>query len=140
MRHTTPSECLLCKVIRGELRVDKVIETDRIIGVINDIEPLSKGHCVFFPKKHAPAFHDADDQDLSEILLVIKKVASAMELENYNILQNNGSLANQTVFHAHFHLIPRWSETDGLRFSRETLKNLDQTEISRKIREKLAER
>ena len=138
MSHTPPADCLLCKVVRGDLRIEKIIETDRIIGVINDIEPLSRGHCVFFPKRHTPAFHDVDDQDLSEILLVIRKVASAMELENYNILQNNGSLASQTVFHAHFHLIPKWSEADGLRFSHETLRNLDQTEISRKIRERLA--
>lgn len=118
--------------------MNKILETDNTIGIVNDLEPMSRGHCVFFPKRHASTLHEVDDRDLSEVLVLVKKVAAAMELENYNVLQNNGSLANQTVFHAHFHLIPKWSETEGLRYNRDVPNRIDQREISQRIREKLS--
>ena len=135
---TRPPQCPLCRVVSGDLQVDRIIEADRIIGVLNDIEPLSRGHCVFFPKRHVSKLHDIDDRDLSEILVLVKKVARAMEVENYNVLQNNGALANQTVFHAHVHLIPKWSETDGLKFDRDVPGGIDQKEIARKIKKSLS--
>ena len=133
-----PSDCLLCRVVNGDLRTRKVVETDKIIGVINDLEPLSRGHMVFFAKHHTPRLDDMDDQDLAAVLVVIKRVAAAMHLENYNVLQNNGSLAGQTVFHAHFHLIPKWSDSDGLKYSREFHRELDQGETYRQVTEALA--
>jgi histidine triad (HIT) family protein len=111
------ADCLLCKIVRGERHAEKLIETDAIIGVMNTLEPLASGHCVFFAKQHTPHFHDMDEHALAEILLCIRRVARAMALENYNILQNNGALAGQTVFHAHMHLIPKWTHTDGLQQS-----------------------
>jgi diadenosine tetraphosphate (Ap4A) HIT family hydrolase len=132
------ADCLLCKVVSGELQVNRILETDNAIGIVNDLEPMSRGHCVFFPKRHTPQLHDMDDRELSEVLALVKKVARAMELENYNVLQNNGSLANQTVFHAHFHLIPKWSETEGLRYNRDFPNRIDQREISQRIKEKLS--
>ena len=134
----TQNACLLCRVVSGELQVEKIIESENIIGVMNTAEPLSKGHAVFFSKRHASNFHDMDDRDLAEILLCIRTVARAMELANYNILQNNGALATQTVFHAHFHLIPKWSESDGLRYDRTILKDIDQREVARKVKEALS--
>lgn len=130
-------ECLLCNVVRGQLKAEKIIESDTAIGIMNTVEPLSRGHCVFFPKRHAPKLHDVDDQDLSEVLVLIKRVAAALELENYNVLQNNGTLANQTVFHAHFHLIPKWSEAEGLNCQHDTRKKIDQTEITQRLKAKL---
>jgi diadenosine tetraphosphate (Ap4A) HIT family hydrolase len=135
MNHT---DCLLCRVVNGDLQARKVIETDKIIGVRNDIEPFSRGHIVFFPKRHTPRLDDMDDQDLAEVLVVIKRVAAAMQLENYNVLQNNGALAGQTVFHAHFHLIPKWSDSEGLKYDREFRRELDQGETYRQVKEALA--
>ncbi|MBI3800510.1 MAG: HIT family protein [Deltaproteobacteria bacterium] len=135
MNHT---DCLLCRIVNGDLHARKVIETARIIGVMNDAEPFSKGHIVFFPKRHTLRLNDMDDQDLAEILVVIKRVAAAMKLENYNVLQNNGSLAGQTVFHAHFHLIPKWSDSEGLKYGREFRRELDHGEIYQQVQEALA--
>src|SRR3977135_841747 len=128
------TDCLLCRIVTGELRTRQVIETDRVIGVMNDTKPLSKGHMVFFPKRHTLRLDDMDDQDLSVVLLVIKRVATALQLENYNILQNNGALAGQTVFHAHFHLIPKWSEREGLKYDWEFRRDLDQGEMYRQVK------
>jgi histidine triad (HIT) family protein len=133
----TESDCLLCKISRGEIRVSKIIETDAVMGVINTIEAYSRGHAVFFAKRHAASFHEVEDWELAEIVRCIKKVVAALELENYNILQNNGALAGQTVFHAHFHLIPKWTDGDGLRYDRSFQSDIDHREISRRLRERL---
>ena len=56
-----------------------------------------------------------DDDVLSELIVVVKKVAGALGIEHYNILQNNGKLAKQSIKHVHFHIIPK-SETEGFDF------------------------
>ena len=78
------TNCLLCKVVRGERHAKKLIETDPIIGVMSTLEPLASGHCVFFAKQHTPNFHDMEEPALAEILLCIRRVVRAMALENYN--------------------------------------------------------
>jgi diadenosine tetraphosphate (Ap4A) HIT family hydrolase len=132
------AHCMLCRIVRGVLRVDSVVNTARIIGFVTQHEPYARGHCVFFPKRHAISLHDMNDEDLAEILPVIKRVATALDLKTYNIiLPNNGALAGQTVFHAHVHLIPKWTEADGLRRAGEPPAGIDQTGIAQRIRERL---
>lgn len=108
------ADCLLCRIVRGELAAERIVETDHVIGFMNEGEALSLGHCVFFPKHHAPSLHEAADAALAEILVLVKRVARALGVGTYNVLQNNGAIAGQTVFHAHVHLIPKWNESEGL--------------------------
>ena len=133
----TPS-CVLCRIAARELPVDPILETDHVIGFLTSVEALALGHCVFFPKRHVPNLHEVDDTSLSEILLLVKKIAAAMGIETYNVLQNNGALAGQTVFHAHVHLIPKRSEAEGLRWERGS-RRIDQTEIARRLKAALAD-
>lgn len=107
------SDCIFCKIINGDIPSSKILETENIFAFM-DIGPLSVGHCLFVPKRHAVTLHTTDDDTLSEVLILMKKVAIAAGFENYNILQNNGKLAHQAVFHTHFHLIPKNSADDGL--------------------------
>src|SRR5438094_8186682 len=65
------------------------------------------GHCVFFPRRHTPNLHDLDDAELTEIFALVKRVTLALELDQYNVLQNTGARAGQTVFHAPAHLVPQ---------------------------------
>ena len=125
--------CLFCRVAAGDLPVQLVADTPRIVGVLNTLEPFSRGHCVFFPRRHAANLLEMDDADLRELLITVRKVAARIGAENYNLLQNNGALAGQTVFHAHFHLIPKWSEDEGLVYRREPKHGLDHTEIARRL-------
>ena len=111
-------QCLLCRIVRGEVKPRLVVDTDRVLALMNDLEPLSRGHVVFFPRAHAARLDLLDDEDLAAVLAQVKRVARAMEIEDYNLLQNNGAIAGQTVFHAHFHLIPKWSDSEGLRYDR----------------------
>lgn len=75
------------------------------------------------------------DETLKEIIIALKQLANILEFDNYNILQNNGALSFQTLFHAHFHLIPKNSEEDGLRYLRDegSFGVIDQTDIIEKV-------
>lgn len=131
-------DCLLCRVARGELPARMVIETERIVGVMNDAEAFARGHMVFFPRRHAERLTAMNDDELGEILLWVKRAAEALGASDYNLLQNNGSLAGQTVMHAHFHLIPKWSADEGLVYRREPRHGLDHGDVHAIVRTALA--
>ncbi|CAI4213316.1 unnamed protein product [Parascedosporium putredinis] len=82
-----------------------------------DINPLSRGHALVIPKYHGAKLGDIPDDHLSEILPVVKKLAVATEAIDFNVLQNNGSIAHQQVHHVHFHMIPKPSIEEGLGIS-----------------------
>ncbi|MCE7736935.1 MAG: HIT domain-containing protein [Candidatus Heimdallarchaeota archaeon] len=112
-----------------------IIETENIIGLVITKEAASRGHCIFLPKVHVDKMHKVEDEVLAEIVKTIKRVVKAMKLENYNVLQNNGAMAFQTLFHVHFHLIPKNSEEDGLMYLRDKnqMKEFDQTGVAEQI-------
>jgi len=64
-----------------------------------DINPLSRGHALVIPKFHGEKLVDIPDDQLAEILPVVKKLVKATGAENYNVLQNNGRIAHQEVDH-----------------------------------------
>ncbi|KAI4207968.1 MAG: hypothetical protein LQ346_000305 [Caloplaca aetnensis] len=115
--------CIFCKIIKGDIPSFKLFESDRLLAFL-DIQPLSLGHALVVPKHHGAKLTDIPDESLTEILPVVKRLAKAMNAENYNILQNNGRLAHQEVDHVgsallidpwvHFHMIPKPNTTEGL--------------------------
>jgi len=127
------ADCILCRVASGEVAVPLVADTPRIVGVLNTLEPFSRGHCVFFARKHAMNLLEMEEGDLAELLIAVRDVAAKIGAENYNLLQNNGSLAGQTVFHAHMHLIPKWSEDEGLVYRREPRHELVHGEVGERV-------
>jgi len=90
------------------------------------------------PKRHTASLHEADDADLAEPLPSVKRVAGAMGIRTYNVLQNNGSLAGQTVFHPHVHLFPKPSAEEGLRRLRDQPAPVQHGDIFQRVRENLA--
>ena len=94
----------------------ETIYEDDDFRVILDIEPASKGHALILPKEHYANFYELPDELAAKILLVAKKVITKMtdivKCDGYNVLQNNGEAAGQTVFHYHMHLIPRYQEDE----------------------------
>ena len=117
--------CLLCRAAAGELPARIFVAGERVLGLVNDLEPLSRGHVVFFPRRHAARLDLLEDAELAELVQWAARSARALGLEAYNLLQNNGALAGQTIFHAHLHLIPKWSEAEGLRYERPSRRRLD---------------
>lgn len=104
--------CVFCKIINGEIPSFTIYE-DNEFKVILDLSPATTGHALLIPKEHSATLTDLSDEKASKILIVAKKVINAMKkvhgFSNYNLIQNNGRLAGQTVEHFHLHLIPRYS-------------------------------
>lgn len=103
--------CIFCKIAAGEIPSRTLYEDDSF-RVILDISPASKGHAIILPKNHAANIYEISEEDAGKIFVVAKKVAAVMKdvlhCDGMNILQNNGEVAGQTVFHLHVHLIPRY--------------------------------
>ncbi|OBT72538.1 hypothetical protein VF21_10497 [Pseudogymnoascus sp. 05NY08] len=107
------SACIFCKIIKGDIPSLKLFESDRVFAFL-DINPLSRGHALVIPKFHGAKLTDIPDDQLAELLPVVKKIVNATGAENYNVLQNNGRIAHQEVDHVHFHMIPKPNATEGL--------------------------
>ncbi|TFK97701.1 HIT-like protein [Pterulicium gracile] len=107
----TLANCIFCKIVKGEIPSFKLIETELSYSFL-DIGPVSKGHALVIPKHCAVKMHELPDEYLADAMPIAKKIAIALGVENYNILQNNGRIAHQEVDHVHFHVIPKYSATE----------------------------
>ena len=115
------NNCIFCKIANGDIP-SKTLYEDDMFRVIMDINPASKGHSLILPKKHFANIYELDNNTASEALVLAKRMATVMTealgCDGFNILQNNGETAGQTVFHFHMHLIPRY-KNDGVGLSME---------------------
>lgn len=105
------SDCIFCKISEGQIPSTTLYE-DNDFRVIFDVGPASKGHALILSKKHFDDVFSMDEETASKVFMVAVKVAKAMKevlnFDGMNIVQNNGTIAGQTVFHFHMHLIPRY--------------------------------
>ena len=103
--------CIFCKIANGEIPAATLYE-DEDFRVILDLGPASKGHALILPKAHAANIYELSDEMAAKAMILAKKMATAMtealKCDGFNIVQNNGECAGQTVFHFHMHLIPRY--------------------------------
>lgn len=103
--------CIFCKIANGEIPTKALYEDEKFI-VILDRGPASRGHALLLPKEHYANLYELPDDIASQALVIAKKMAIKMsrvlECDGFNIVQNNGAVAGQTVFHFHMHLIPRY--------------------------------
>ena len=88
------------------------IYEDEDFNVILDASPATKGHALILPKQHYANMFEIDDEILAKAAKLAKRVIThekeVLGCDGYNVLQNNGEVAGQTVFHFHMHLIPRY--------------------------------
>ena len=105
--------CIFCKIANGEIPAATLYE-DENFRVILDLGPASKGHALILPKSHAANIYELSDEMAAKAMVLAKKMATAMtealKCDGFNIVQNNGECAGQTVFHFHMHLIPRYKD------------------------------
>ena len=111
------TDCIFCKIANGEIPSETVYE-DADFRVILDIAPGVKGHALILPKKHAADLFSMDEETLSKVFPLAKKVAKAVVhatgAKGCNIVQNNGEVAGQTVAHFHTHIIPRFGKEGNI--------------------------
>ena len=104
-------DCIFCKLANGIIPTNSLYEDD-VVKVIFDAGPASSGHVLILPKEHFDNVYSLADDTAAHIFQVAVKVAKALKeglnLEGLNIVQNNGEIAGQTVFHFHMHIIPRY--------------------------------
>lgn len=109
------TNCIFCKIANREIPSKTLYEDDKF-RVILDLGPASKGHALILPKEHYADLYELPEETAGEVMKLAKKMAAQMTqrlgCEGFNLVQNNGELAGQTVFHFHMHLIPRYRD-DG---------------------------
>ena len=114
---------IFAKIVRGEAPCFKVYEDDHTLAFM-DIMPQAEGHTLVIPKASAESIFDLSPDAAAALIKTTKKVAAAVKevLNAPGILvaQLNGAAAGQTVFHIHFHVIPRSSGLDLKLHARET--------------------
>ena len=103
-------ECIFCKIANGEIPSATLYEDEKF-RVILDLGPATKGHALILPKSHYENLYELPEGLAGDAMVLAKKVITEMKevlkCDGYNVVQNNGEAAGQTVFHFHMHLIPR---------------------------------
>ncbi|EGQ3178178.1 HIT family protein [Staphylococcus pseudintermedius] len=118
------TETIFSKIIDGDIPSFKVYENEYVYAFL-DIFQVSKGHTLLIPKKPSPNIYETDAETMKHIGEALPIVANAIKKtfnpDGLNIIQNNGEYASQSVFHIHFHLIPRYkNDIDGFGYHWET--------------------
>jgi histidine triad (HIT) family protein len=106
---------IFAKILRGEIPAHKVYEDAHTLAFM-DIMPQADGHTLVIPKEGAANILDLSPGMAAHLIQTTQKIArgvkSAMNAPGVMLVQLNGADAGQTVFHIHFHVIPRWSGLD----------------------------
>lgn len=128
-------DCLFCQIVDGEVPSYTVYEDDETLAFL-DVNPVSAGHTLVIPKRHAEHLTGMDERTTEAVFQTVNKVASAVETglepDGINLLQNNGKAAGQEIDHVHVHVIPRF-EGDGFQFA------FDSKELEEDIAEDLVD-
>jgi histidine triad (HIT) family protein len=113
----TNPDCIFCKILAGELPATIVGEDERTVALM-DINPATRGHVLVIPRTHSQDLMSIDPDDLCAVTVASQRQAArAKELlraDGVNLVNSAGSVAWQTVFHFHMHVIPRYAD-DPLR-------------------------
>jgi histidine triad (HIT) family protein len=101
---------IFAKIVRGEAPCFKVYEDDKTLAFM-DIMPQAEGHTLVIPKEGAESIFDLSPDGAAALIKTTKKIAAAVKEVTKSpgimLAQLNGQAAGQTVYHIHFHVIPR---------------------------------
>lgn len=103
--------CTFCSIVAGSSPAHYVHETEGAVAFM-DLLPMTPGHCLIVPKHHAVDLLDIDDETISAVATAARElarvVADTLRPAGLNLLHNSGAAADQSQFHFHAHLIPRY--------------------------------
>ena len=116
MEEAFMNDCIFCKIIAGEIPSVKIYEDDDVYAFM-DISQTTPGHTLLVPKQHVADILAYDADLASKVFSKLPMIARAVKnsdpaIKGLNIVNNNGEVAYQSVFHSHIHLIPRYSNND----------------------------
>lgn len=105
---------IFAKILRGDLPAVKVWEDDHVLAFM-DVFPQSEGHVLIISKtSQARTILDIEPDVLQHLTTAVHRTARAVDRalspEGLSLMQFNGEAGGQTVFHLHFHIVPRWSD------------------------------
>jgi histidine triad (HIT) family protein len=108
--------CIFCKIAAGQVPCYKVFEDDQTLAFL-DVGPLAEGHLLVIPKEHYERLDQMPPELAGTVMAHLPRLARGVTqltgAPGFNVLQNNHNLAQQSVAHVHFPIIPR-REGDGL--------------------------
>jgi histidine triad (HIT) family protein len=110
----SPSErCIFCEIVAGRSPAYMVYEDPHAVAFL-DLFPFTRGHLLVVPKRHVPRLTDLRDDEHADYLRALSAVCHRIERlsTDYNVALNQGARAGQVVFHLHFHIIPRYGESN----------------------------
>jgi histidine triad (HIT) family protein len=103
--------CIFCKIVEGKIPASRVLETDDAVAIL-DIRPVNAGHVLVVPREHHADLCELSDETAARVAALLPRLARAIRratgADGLNVVINNGAAAGQTVFHGHWHLIPRF--------------------------------
>ena len=127
--------CIFCKIINKEIPANMIYEDKKFLAFL-DIKPVSEGHLIIIPKKHIVWMQEADDQTISEIFKLTKKLMLALKKGIKCDYVQVGIVGNE-VPHFHIHLIPRYYGDKFRNFPTKEYRDGQQAELIQKITQAL---
>lgn len=104
-------KCIFCEIVNRNSPAEIIFEDEKIIAFL-DNKPFNFGHSLVIPKIHCEDFLSVPEDHLMNLISAVQAVSKAvlkgLDVSGFNIISNNGKTAGQSVFHFHFHIIPRF--------------------------------
>lgn len=112
-----PKPCVFCEILAGRAEAAVVYRDERVVAFM-DIAPHNPGHVLVIPASHAADILEVPAATAEAMMAVAQKIARAIRLagfqaDGFNFRTNAGVAAGQTVFHAHLHVVPRFTGDAG---------------------------
>ncbi len=134
------TDCIFCKVANKEIPSEVLYEDADTLAFL-DIHPNNPGHTLVVPKVHAANLYEVNDESLSSFMKTVRRMAiavkKAMSADGINVIMNNDTAAGQIIFHAHMHVIPRFSNDGYKPWPQKTYKEGEAAIVGEKIRKVL---
>jgi histidine triad (HIT) family protein len=133
-------KCIFCEIASGKAPAEILYESRNVLAFL-DINPMNYGHTLVIPKEHYPGLKDVPKETLSEIISAVQDLSIAiqngLQADAYNLVVNNGEAAGQSVFHFHFHIIPRFHSDVKMKFNLKKYAGSSIKEYAQKIKREI---
>jgi len=130
-------DCIFCEIAAKISESEIIFENDKTVAFL-DINPINYGHTLVVPKEHYDNFLTIPPEELNKITKLTQYLAGAikrsLKADGFNIISNNGTSAGQSVFHFHYHIIPRYENDFHMKPRTKEYNDNELEEYANKIR------